>query len=71
MEFSTSYPDLQNLIIERCYANGLLVYPSVGGPEGIDVNGILIAPPFIITAREVGKMMEIMEASFSQVSEKL
>lgn len=52
VEFNPAQKGLQAKLIDRCFENGLLVYPSVGGPEGKDENGILIAPPFIITRPE-------------------
>ncbi len=71
VELSTTHPGLQTRIIDRCYKNGLLVYPSVGGPGGIDENGILIAPPYIITEQEVGLMMDILDQSFNQISKNI
>ena len=66
MEFDPARKGLQAKIIERCYENGLLVYPSVGGPEGTDENGILISPPFIISKSEADELLQKLEESITQ-----
>jgi adenosylmethionine-8-amino-7-oxononanoate aminotransferase len=58
MEFDPARKGLQAKLVDRCFENGLLVYPSVGGPEGKDENGILITPPFIITRKECDLLLE-------------
>ena len=67
MEFDPSIKGLQARVIDRCYQNGLLVYPSVGGKEGKDENGILISPPFIITKDEANELLEKLEESLKWV----
>jgi len=51
----------QTTLIERCFENGLLVYPSVGGPEGKDENGILIAPPFTLDSSGAKELLQKLE----------
>lgn len=63
IEFDPARKGFQAVLIDRCFENGLLVYPSVGGPEGKDENGILIAPPFIISKTEVEELLGILEAA--------
>lgn len=58
VEFDPAQKGFQARLIDRCFENGLLVYPSVGGPEGKDENGILITPPFIITRTECDLLLE-------------
>lgn len=58
MEFDRLRKGFQAQLIERCFQNGLLVYPSVGGPEGTDENGILISPPFIISRAQTDELLE-------------
>ena len=50
MELDPVIKGLQGRIIDRCFENGLLVYPSVGGQEGKDENGLLIAPPYVTSS---------------------
>jgi len=66
VEFDPSVKGLQARLIERCYHNGLLVYPSVGGKEGKDENGILISPPFIINKKEADELLQILNQSLKE-----
>ncbi len=67
-EFNPGLKGLQAKFIERCFANGLLVYPAVGGPEGKDENGVLISPPFIITRKETDELISKLDQSLKEVS---
>jgi 4-aminobutyrate aminotransferase-like enzyme len=58
VEFDPALKGYQAKLIDRCFDNGLLVYPSVGGTEGKDENGILISPPFIISRTECDLLLE-------------
>jgi len=66
VEFDPSAKGLQARLIERCYHNGLLVYPSVGGKEGKDENGILISPPFIINKKQSDELLQILSQSLQE-----
>ncbi len=68
MEFDPGVEGFQAKLIERCFQNGLLVYPSVGGKEGKDENGILISPPFIITKSQVDELIEKLSKSLNEVA---
>lgn len=57
----------QATLIDRCFENGLLVYPSVGGPEGKDENGILIAPPFILDSSGAKELLEKLEGAIDWI----
>jgi len=65
-EFDPTLPGLQQKFIRKCFENGLLVYPSVGGPEGKDENGILIAPPFLITSSELEILLDLLKKSLNE-----
>ena len=67
LEFDPTIKGFQTKLIERCFQNGLLVYPSVGGSEGIDENGILIAPPFIISTQEATELLDKLEQSLKEI----
>lgn len=71
MELGVGAPGLQGKIIDRCFENGLLVYPAVGGKAGTDENGLLIAPPYIITKAEAEELLERLETSMGQVAKSL
>ena len=66
LEFDPAVKGLQAKVINRCFENGLLVYPSVGGPEGTDENGILIAPPFTISNIELDQLTGILQKSLRE-----
>jgi adenosylmethionine-8-amino-7-oxononanoate aminotransferase len=67
MELRPEEKGLQAKFIDRCFENGLLVYPSVGGPEGKDENGVLVSPPFIITKSEADELLQKMEQSLTRL----
>ncbi len=71
VEFTPSIKGLQNKFIDRCFKNGLLVYPAVGGPEGKDENGVIISPPFIITQEESDELLQKFDQSLNEVSREL
>ena len=66
VEFDPGVKGFQAKLIDRCYQNGLLVYPAVGGKEGIDENGILISPPFIISKQETDELLEKFTKSLKE-----
>ncbi len=67
VEFDPAQKGFQARFIDRCYQNGLLVYPSVGGPEGKDENGVLISPPFVITRAEADELLQKAEQSLASL----
>ena len=67
-EFNPSTKGLQSKFIDACFQKGLLVYPAVGGGEGTDENGILIAPPFIITKTESDELLAKLDDALKHVS---
>lgn len=68
LEFDPTRKGLQANLIDRCFENSLLVYPSVGGPEGKYENGVLIAPPFIITRMECDELLERLVLSLDGIT---
>lgn len=67
VEFDPEIKGMQAAFIERCFKNGLLVYPAVGGSYGKDENGILIAPPLIINSQETEELLLKLEQSLEEV----
>lgn len=67
VEFDPEIKGMQATFIERCFKNGLLVYPAVGGSYGKDENGILIAPPLIINSQETEELLLKLEQSLEEV----
>ncbi len=69
VEFDPARKGFQQKLIERCFQNGLLVYPSVGGPEGKDENGILVSPPFIISRSEADELLAKLVQSLNEINQ--
>ena len=69
VEFDPTRKGIQQNLIERCFQNGLLIYPSVGGSEGKDENGILISPPFIISRNEVDELLSKLDQSLNEINQ--
>lgn len=67
LELDPAVKGLQQALIHKCFSNGLLVYPSVGGPEGKDENGLLITPPFIISAEETDQLLHLLDKSLNEL----
>ncbi|CAD5283896.1 MULTISPECIES: aspartate aminotransferase family protein [unclassified Imperialibacter] len=67
-ELDPAIKGIQAKLIERCYQNGLLIYPAVGGKEGTDENGMLISPPFTINRSEADELLGKLEQSLKECS---
>jgi len=59
------------LVSNLAFDKGLIVYPGGGGADGVNGDHVLIAPPFIITEREIDKMVAILDEAVGEVSSKL
>jgi 4-aminobutyrate aminotransferase-like enzyme len=68
IEFDPGVKGFQAKFIDRCFENGLLVYPAVGGPEGKDENGVLVSPPFIIIRGQADELLEKFGKSLAQLN---
>jgi adenosylmethionine-8-amino-7-oxononanoate aminotransferase len=51
------------LVGQACLRRGLLVYPMQGCVDGVAGDHLLIAPPAVITAEEIGWAVEQMRAA--------
>lgn len=71
VEFTPTVKGLQNKFIDKCFKNGLLVYPAVGGTYGKDENGVIVSPPFIISQEESDELLQKFDQSLNEVSQKL
>lgn len=54
-------------IIDKAFDNGLIVYPAVGGIEGRAGDAILVAPPLIVTEKEIDKIVMKLFATIEEV----
>ncbi|PKM85631.1 MAG: aspartate aminotransferase family protein [Firmicutes bacterium HGW-Firmicutes-11] len=66
IEFS---PDkgLTTTIVDLCFSEGLIVYPSSGFIDGIRGDSILISPPLTITIEEIDLLVDLLDAALSKL----
>jgi adenosylmethionine-8-amino-7-oxononanoate aminotransferase len=50
-------------VAARAFADGLIVYPSVGGATGTEGDAIMFAPPLVVTEDEIDEMAEILDGA--------
>jgi taurine--2-oxoglutarate transaminase len=50
-------------VAARAFADGLIVYPSVGGATGTEGDAIMLAPPLVVTEDEIDEMAEILDGA--------
>lgn len=54
-------------VVEKAMEKGLIVYPAVGGLNGIAGDAFLVAPPLTIMKEEVDKIIDIIEEVLLEV----
>jgi adenosylmethionine-8-amino-7-oxononanoate aminotransferase len=47
---------------------GVLVYSSTGVADGVDGDLIVLGPPFIVTATEIDRIVEVLAGAISQAT---
>ena len=62
---------LTSMVIEKAQKNGLLLYPSATGIEGVGGDAILIAPPLTITTEQIDELVKIFERTINQLQHDL
>lgn len=55
-------------VIEIARNKGLLLYPSVSGPNGRLENSFLLSPPLIITDEQVDELLDVLKMVFEELS---
>jgi adenosylmethionine-8-amino-7-oxononanoate aminotransferase len=58
-------------VFKACLDEGLVVYPGTGSVDGFRGDHILLAPPYIITAAQVGDLVERLMRGLRRVQEEL
>ncbi len=54
-------------VVDRCFENGLLVYPGVGTVDGVRGDHIQVAPPLIVTRDEIDEIVGLLDKSIGEV----
>ena len=67
VELTTAQAGLQAKLIQQCFEEGLLVYPAAGGPHGTHENGVLIAPPFVISDKELDMLLTRFQTALNKL----
>jgi adenosylmethionine-8-amino-7-oxononanoate aminotransferase len=49
----------------------LITYPGGGGIDGIHGDHILLAPPFIITEKQIDELVEILSSAITTVENQI
>jgi len=58
---------VSNLVVNRAFDNGLLVYPGGGTVDGFRGDHILVAPPLITRKEEINTIVEVLDKSIEEV----
>ncbi|MBN2334223.1 aspartate aminotransferase family protein [Candidatus Bathyarchaeota archaeon] len=54
-------------VVDKCFDNGLLVYPGVGTVDGVKGDHIQVAPPLVVTKEEIDEIVELLDRSIGDV----
>jgi len=54
-------------VVDKCFQNGLLVYPGIGTVDGVRGDHIQVAPPLVITRDEIDEIVELLDRSIGEV----
>ena len=62
-------PELRyyNRVVDKCFENGLLVYPGVGTVDGVRGDHIQVAPPLVVNKEEIDEIVELLDRSIGEV----
>ena len=58
---------LNALIGSRAFEKGLITYPGGGGADGVRGDHILLAPPFVITEKQIDQLVGILDEAIADV----
>ena len=59
------------LVVDKCFDNGLLVYPGPGTIDGVRGDHIIVAPPLVASKGEVDEIIELLEKSLTEVEKEV
>ncbi|MFQ6053843.1 MAG: aspartate aminotransferase family protein [Candidatus Bathyarchaeia archaeon] len=58
-------------VLERCFSNGLLVYPGSGTVDGVRGDHIQVAPPLVVTREQIDEIVAILDRSIAEAEEEV
>jgi adenosylmethionine-8-amino-7-oxononanoate aminotransferase len=53
-------------VLERCFGNGLLVYPGVATVDGFRGDHIQVAPPLVVTRDQIDEIVTLLDRSIGE-----
>ena len=53
-------------VLERCFENGLLVYPGVAAVDGFRGDHIQVAPPLVVTSSQIDEIISLLDRSIGE-----
>jgi len=56
-------------VLERCFDNGLLVYPGTGTVDGVRGDHIQVAPPLVATRPQIDEIVALLDRSIAEAEE--
>jgi adenosylmethionine-8-amino-7-oxononanoate aminotransferase len=54
-------------VVDRCFENGLLVYPGSGTVDGVRGDHIQVAPPLVVDKGQIDEIVELLDRSIGEV----
>jgi adenosylmethionine-8-amino-7-oxononanoate aminotransferase len=61
---------MNNVVGNRAFQKGLITYPGGGGADGVRGDHLLLAPPFVITERQIDDLVAILAEAIAEVSKE-
>ncbi|TQK63155.1 N(6)-acetyl-beta-lysine transaminase precursor [Brevibacillus sp. AG162] len=58
-------------VIEKAFEKGLLIYPAIGGIEGMAGDAVIISPPLTITTEQIDELISLLKEAVIAVQQEL
>ena len=58
-------------VIAKAFEKGLLIYPAMGGIDGVAGDSIIVSPPLTITKAEIDELIGLLKEAIVSVSQEL
>ncbi len=57
-------------VVDRCFENGLLVYPGMGSVDGVRGDHIQVAPPLVVKRPEIDEIVDLLDRSLGEAEKE-
>jgi adenosylmethionine-8-amino-7-oxononanoate aminotransferase len=57
-------------VVDRCFENGLLVYPGSGTVDGVRGDHIQVAPPLVVDKKQIDEIVTLLDKSIGEVEKE-